>query len=214
MMIRRLLSEPLARAAAAAVVLLVLSSLSIGIFRGLDPSVEPMAPPDALLAVTEQAIQQGPAIPASADFVARPLFESSRRPKVALEVAPAEEAQDVQEVTALEGVRLVGVFSSASTSGAILLSEEEGRKRILVGQTYEGWTLETVEGRGVVFVGGGGRQARLDMETITEVVLPVVSAQAAENNSDDAPADDGPLTFESMYRKMKEKQEQADDPQT
>ena len=212
MIIRAVLSEPLGRAALVAVVLLSLGAALVAVLRGLDPRVLPMAPPDALFAVTERAQQADVTLPESLDFVARPLFEMSRRPKIVVEAAPVEEISDPREVATLEGVHLVGVFSSAGTSGAIVVSEED-RQRVLVGQEYEGWNLEAVQGRSVVFV-AGGRRVRLQMEAITEVVLPVVSEPAAAEADDNAASDDGRITFESMYRKMKEKQEQSNAPQT
>lgn len=84
---------------------------------------------------------------------ARPLFWESRRP-----VEPVIETAKVRPPHAkkskLKDVTLLGVFSGEGAAG-IIVRVKDKRRRILLGEEINGWTLESVEPNEIVFSAGG-----------------------------------------------------------
>lgn len=87
----------------------------------------------------------------------RPLFWASRR---ALEGAnsPVQEVA-VQEV---KDIKLVGVFGGGDTAGIIALVRGK-KRRVLLGEVVDGWTLESVDADAAVLT-AGERQENLVLQ--------------------------------------------------
>lgn len=83
------------------------------------------------------------------EIISRPLFWSSRRPleEVATLAEPEAKAGE------LKGVKLVGLFGSGEQAGIIALVKGQ-KRRILLGDVVEGWTLKSVTPFELVVVDG------------------------------------------------------------
>ena len=93
-------------------------------------------------------------LPGEADLavvVARPLFSPTRRPPV-----PDEAAATVKGSADLSGLQLVGVVGSENAYVAIIEYRQPRGKTVHVraGDRVEGWLVETVESRQVIFQQG------------------------------------------------------------
>ncbi len=83
------------------------------------------------------------------EIVARPLFWIGRQPASAVET-PAKPKDKARK---LKDVKLVGVFGSGERAGVIVLVKDR-KRRILVGESLEGWTLESIKPDEIVLVNG------------------------------------------------------------
>jgi hypothetical protein len=117
----------------------------------------------------------GPVLVAAAgrnEILSRPLFWSSRRP---LDTAAA--LADPESLPGeLSGVKLLGLFGSGKQAGVIALVQDQ-KRRILLGDTVEGWTLESITPRTMV-VSNGGRSETLALQQGTVTARPPRSAAA------------------------------------
>ena len=114
--------------------------------------------PDALI-VSSLVEQTVPADAASQEIVSRPLFWESRRPEDGPEaqvVAPPVPAKGKK----LEGVRVVGIFGSGDSGGAIVIANGK-KQRISVSDALEGWLLESVASDRAVFVKGADKDEKM-----------------------------------------------------
>ena len=92
------------------------------------------------------------------EIISRPLFWSGRRPVE--EVATLSEPQ--AKAGELKGVKVVGLFGSGERAGIIALVKGQ-KRRILLGDVVEGWTLKSVAPFELV-VASGGRTETLSLE--------------------------------------------------
>ena len=92
------------------------------------------------------------------EIISRPLFWSGRRPVE--EVATLSEPQ--AKAGELKGVKVVGLFGSGERAGIIALVKGQ-KRRILLGDEIEGWTLKSVAPFELV-VANGGRTETLSLE--------------------------------------------------
>ena len=107
----------------------------------------------------------------SSDMVYRPLFWEGRRP---LEEPAQVVVNEPQRPNRLEEVRLLGVFSTTGQAGVILTVRNE-RRRVVLGETVEGWRLVGVTAGQAIFERGGNdaendeslRQVALELERNT-----------------------------------------------
>ena len=155
-------------AVAAGVALLLIISL-------WTPDVEPIMPERTALVGDTLALGEPDLVGSSDGFVTRPLFLTSRRPAASLAEAPElAQPQTVYEdaVEQIEGVTLLGIFSSSDASGVIVSEKGVGHRRIFEGDLLQGWELVGVESRGAVFY-GAGKTARLDMQIVSKVAAPL-----------------------------------------
>jgi hypothetical protein len=83
------------------------------------------------------------------EIISRPLFWSSRRPVEEVVTLAEPEAKAGE----LKGVKLVGLFGSGEQAGIIALVKGE-KRRILLGDVVEGWTLKSVTPFELVVVDG------------------------------------------------------------
>ena len=95
------------------------------------------------------------------EIVQRPLFWRARRP---LETETASEPVVVATGSrALDDVRLVGLFSSGDQAGVILRVAGD-RRRLLVGEQLDTWTLDSLDAKVASFSGPDGRRRRIELE--------------------------------------------------
>ena len=158
--------------------------LPLAFFLGnSEPTVEVVQPPESLLNIPAPASVAIYA-PDNDDFVTRPLFDESRRPFVAVEVAKPAKVEKVPEPEKIDDVTLSGVFVSQGTQGVILSAGKE-RFRVLVGEEFKEWKLSSVEPRGAVFASGAGykkRTARLEMALLNNP-QPNSKSRAAQDSA-------------------------------
>lgn len=77
----------------------------------------------------------------------RPLFSSTRRPP------PPAASEAPVPADNLSTARLLGIFESAQTSGAILQVAGKNR-RVRLNESVDGWVLQSVQKRAVTFASG------------------------------------------------------------
>lgn len=128
--------------------LLMILFLVWGAFRALVPgSSQPVMPTAESLQVSTLAGNGLATVEDREVIRARPLFWASRAPladqeKLAQAETPTEAAGN-QRAASLKGVKLAGVFGMGESGGVILLNKGK-KQRLMVGQTLEGWTLDSV----------------------------------------------------------------------
>lgn len=103
----------------------------------------------------------------SNEIRSRPLLWRERRPVEEVEEVVASEADDPKE---FKVIKLVGVFGAGDSAGIIARVDEQGTRRVRLGEDVAGWTLESVENNEVVIT-AGSRQEKL-------VLLPELSDSA------------------------------------
>ena len=111
------------------------------------------------------------------EIVSRPLFWSGRQPSSA---EGSGEEKPPREAEKLQGVKLVGVFGSGERLGIIALVKDQ-KRRILLGERLDGWTLETIESDEIVLT-NGGRSETLKLQR-GEVSKAVPAAGAPDAGS-------------------------------
>jgi hypothetical protein len=130
---------------AVAATLLCLLQLAYGALR-----LGFLSEPDPILPVLEVGGQGGAAdvevvdAALSGEITGRPLFWETRRPLAAAPVAEEVAEEKPEDAGELDKVQLVGIFGAGESAGIITLVEGK-KRRILVGETLEGWTLDRVE---------------------------------------------------------------------
>ena len=173
------------------------------------PEVDPVMPGST--AMTAEELVSAVQVEARYDgsFVARPLFMNDRRPASGFDPGSQTEMPIVLtevEPKKIEGVTLLGVFSSAGVSGVILSEAGRGQRRLTEGDRLQGWTLTNVESRAAVFQ-DGDRIARVDMALVSKA--PQISVEQGRGNAPSTSDGDGEEadeklnfapTFETMYR--------------
>ncbi len=133
---------------------------------------EPVAPAADSLQVPAVV---GPALVAAVgrnEIISRPLFWSGRRPvdRVATLADPGSRPGE------LEGVKLLGLFGSGKQAGVIALVQDQ-KRRILLGDTVEGWTIESITPHTMV-VSNGERSETLALQQGTVTARPPRAAAA------------------------------------
>lgn len=81
----------------------------------------------------------------------RPLFVSGRRPPAA---APSQAAQS----NGLDKYAILGIIAAPDRAEAVLKAPTGDTLHLRAGQALEGWTLETIQPRKLVFSSAGQRQ--------------------------------------------------------
>jgi hypothetical protein len=103
----------------------------------------------------------------------RPLFWVSRRPVEFAEVGEEAAVNSAANRGMLKNVKLVGLFGGGEVTGIIAIVKGK-KRRILLGEQVEGWTLDSVERNEVVFV-HGTRSEKLILLPQKYVAPPVTS---------------------------------------
>jgi hypothetical protein len=103
----------------------------------------------------------GPVVVAASErnaIIARPVFWSGRQPVSAVRTRTRGPGKPGE----LKGIKLVGVFGSGEHAGIIALVKDK-KRRILVGESLEGWTLKSVDS-GEIRLTNGKRKERLTLQ--------------------------------------------------
>jgi hypothetical protein len=133
---------------------------------------EPIAP--SLDSLEDLGLMQVAALDAAMreEIVNRPLFWPGRQPLSAQPGGPGESAaNEGAKQSELGEIKLVGIFGAGNSAGIIALVKGE-KRRILVGEDLDGWTLKKVKpGAGVLV--NGGRRERLVLEHVGIPARPV-----------------------------------------
>jgi type II secretory pathway component PulC len=154
------------RVEAVALVAIVLLLLQIlwGLYRLASPaSLEPVVP-------SADSLRFAPLVGVSAvtpeeseEIRMRPLFWVSRRPEALADAGDKPPPTSKKEAaTSLNGIKLAGVFGAGSDAGIIVLNKGK-KQRLSVGQSLNGWRLDSVEPTQVV-LSSDGNQAQLSLE--------------------------------------------------
>ena len=178
-------ADPLRSERRAELVLVVLGALLLlqvfwSAFRVLVPaSLEPVAPTPASMQVAP--VEQGAGVaPDQRDEIRRrPLFWAGRVPLQPApdELAPAQPAAQQASANSLKGVKLAGIFGAGEEAGIIVISQGK-KRRLVVGQELDGWTLAQVEPAGAV-LNQNGKQSRLEL-----VRVAPAASRSTENRAD------------------------------
>lgn len=107
------------------------------------------------------------------EIISRPLFWSSRRPVDAV----ATVLESTSQPGGLQGVKLLGLFGSGDQAGIIALVKGQ-KRRILLGEAVEGWTLASITPTALV-VANGERT-----ETLVLQPVPVTASPASEGRAE------------------------------
>lgn len=127
----------------------IVVSVLLAIFLWFWVNVEPVRNP--YLAIEDLPSTQMRTAVDSSEVLARPLFWLEREPLS----QPEESVTEVEHLTAapLMSTRLVGIIFSGDVRTALL--EVEGKMTsVQVGQSIQGWTVETITAKEVGFVTG------------------------------------------------------------
>ena len=131
--------------------------------------------------------------PDTSRFIAmldRPLFSMTRRPPPPPPPVAAEPVVDN-----LTTARLLGVFQGAQGGGIILHIAGKDR-RVRVNELVDGWTVQTIQGRDVIFARSGKTRtltlSRAALTAYTGAPIPpfqgAVSTQSIESTAPPAPS--------------------------
>ncbi|KZX55061.1 hypothetical protein A3709_08685 [Halioglobus sp. HI00S01] len=160
--------EPLRSERRAELVLLVSAAVLLllliwGGYRAVSPALAAPIPPssDSLL-VTPVSDAGEPTLEQRKEIQARPLFWESRAPLEPVAIEVVEEAPVVAQAKPLKGVTLKGVFGAGEDAGIIVLAKGK-KRRLMVGDDVNGWTLDSVEPTQVRLV-DGAREAVLELK--------------------------------------------------
>lgn len=144
--------------------LLILVQRMVSGGAGRDAAVA-VAPRDADLASSLTAREfELPGLERYAEVTSRPLFHEDRQPEENSGGAEQEADPDLQQVATLEPppVTLSGVIITPDMRVAMLTHNRRNEQLVLKpGETLDGWTLESVEERQVVFASGGASEPLL-----------------------------------------------------
>ena len=129
-----------------AVALALVAAVWLGEREGWTPPAAQRLSPEALVPVSIT----GPSMPASGhtEQVSRPLFAETRRPP------PEQPSAEAAKSPAESSMTVVGLFSSGSQEGAIVLTDQ-GVARVPVGGSLGAFRLQAIAPDRAIFVRGG-----------------------------------------------------------
>ena len=176
----------------AGVLLLILClQIALGLVSMLGAqSVPVILPSDDALTVgkLEQVVQ----VKAEArnEIVSRPLFWEQRSPGVAADVMFVETNDTESAGQKLKDVKVVGIYGSGTTGGAIVRVKGT-KRRVAIGEEIGGWVLDTVSPNSARFVKDASVDElvlqRVDASKLVKVV-PSASKQEPEKAQNSRPA--------------------------
>lgn len=178
----------------AVIVLLLILALQLvwGISRLIFlPSPAAISPAaDALAVLPMRELVKVP-VEASNEMRKRPLFWVSRRPLEEQATLVDASFQDKDKATPqeLKNIKLLGVFGSEESTGIIAFVKGK-KRRIMQGEVYEGWTLDSVQANEVVFKDGARAETLVLKQAVITAPPPVVAAPVEQGQ----PVVDGAAT--------------------
>ena len=187
-------------------------------------SPQPISPAQSLFAPVsvEQALLASRPELSSFDFISRPVFAIKRLPAV-MPVAATEQDTSIDELPVdgvaegIDGVSLLGIFGSGEVAGVIIRLDNGERKRLPVGESVKGWTLQSLGTRRAMLQAATGQRAVLEMAFATDQapadVMTAEASKAAASSTSAAEAEPSEqdrstdavdtvperITFESIY---------------
>jgi hypothetical protein len=142
---------------------LVIAALA-AVVVALQRDPEPVAPSASLFTDPGSVVVEAKG-PSQGDFVARPLFVSTRAPFEPLPPTSGDDtpmSQEEKAESALD-VKLRGTFGSGAHRGVLLTDAERQHHRLLVGDDIAGWQLVAVDTREAVFKAPDGKEERIEL---------------------------------------------------
>ena len=148
----------------------------------LEPPASVTPAPDTLQVLPMKAMASV-SIDDSNEMRSRPLFWQSRRPLVEVEALVETESAAKGKATPkeLKQIKLLGVFGSEEATGIIAMVKGK-KQRLMAGQDYQGWTLESVDANEVTFT-DGPRSETLTLKKAVIEAPPPVSPAVDENKA-------------------------------
>ena len=136
----------------ALLLLLGLQLLYSGARFALVSMPEAVNPAADALAVRE--VSQAPRVTTSQseEILARPLFWEGRRPVE--DILPPADTDESAAPGQMKGVALLGVFGVGDSAG-IIVRIKDNKRRVMVGEEINGWELQSVQPKSVVFAADG-----------------------------------------------------------
>ncbi|MEP0202297.1 MAG: hypothetical protein ABJ084_15600 [Halioglobus sp.] len=183
---------------ALALLLLLILQIAFGLVSLVRASsVAPVLPSQDVLTVSR--LEQVVRVKADArnEIVSRPLFWPGRSPVVAAEVLVTQPNTAKVVEQKLKGVRVVGIYGSGTSGGAIL-HVKKAKLRVAIGGEVEGWKLEAVGPGSARFVKDAAiEELKLQMVDASQIVKVVPSApkQKPTNAKDTSPSTKGSLSL-------------------
>jgi len=141
--------------------LLAVASLAGVLLVRMRQPPEALPPAASTLAAVPLAVPGSATATLAGEIVQRPLFLTGRRPPQPI-TAPEPEPE-LPGAGALDDVKLVGTFSSGGQAGVIIRVAGE-RRRVLLGEAVDAWTLKSVDAKVARFVAPDGRRRQLELE--------------------------------------------------
>lgn len=180
----------LQRSAAGLIVVILLALL----YLLLAASPRPIAPAKSLFAPVsvEQTLSSSRPALSSFDFIFRPVFAIKRVPPE-MPVVEGQQATIIDEppldevVEGIDGVSLLGIFGSGEVAGVIIRLDNGERQRLSVGESVEGWTLQSLGSRRAMLRAATGQRAALEMAFATNQAPADVITGAAPNVAASSP---------------------------
>jgi hypothetical protein len=118
---------------------------------------ESIAPASDVMAVSDPMAVELVSAELSEELRARPLFWSSRRMQVSEPGTSSQVKKAAASKSKLGKIKLVGIFGGGDSAGIIALVNGK-KRRILLGESVEGWSLDSVARNEVVFADGARRE--------------------------------------------------------
>ena len=206
------LSDPLRAERMVELVVLVLLGLLVlqllwGGYRALVPSIpESVRPARDSLSVSEISGLAVVSPEQRAQIRQRPLFWASRAPLPPAEPVKAKPDPDAAKAAKpgkIENVKLAGVFGAAETVGIIIISKGK-KRRVMVGEEINGWTLQAVGETSADF-NASGKQASLALKRGEIQVSEVAQSEATDDNNADGADKESKSTNKRKAAKKKER---------
>ncbi|MBI1235558.1 MAG: hypothetical protein GC188_02620 [Alphaproteobacteria bacterium] len=142
-------------AIAAVLTVLVILRYTVWESDGQSAVIQPAPPPEANIAIREESGAFLPPFPAFSAISDRPVFRPDRRPEPdAVIEGPVQPAGEAPQ-TAPEFV-VIGTVTGPDGGVATIRSRNETR-RAYVGDTVEGWHIDTITGSGIEVSQNGNR---------------------------------------------------------
>ncbi|MEH6585325.1 MAG: hypothetical protein V7720_02145 [Halioglobus sp.] len=158
-------------------VVLLLLQFVWGGYRAMFPPIpDPVRPMPDSLQIAEVLGLDVASPEERAQIRQRPLFWASRAPLVPEPEKPKPKPAktNVAKPGKIENVKLSGVFGGGDTGGVIVIAKGK-KRRVMVGEELDGWTLESVDPVSAIFT-SGAQQASLALS-----VVEVSQSQATSN---------------------------------
>ena len=134
---------------------------------------EPIAPASDVMSISDPMVVEMVSAELSEELRTRPLFWSSRRVQVSEPGVSSQVKKAAASKSKLGKIKLVGIFGGGESAGIIALVNGK-KRRILLGENVEGWSLDSVARNEAVFADGARRET-LILQAQEYIVTPVAA---------------------------------------